>query len=74
MAEPAHPTDADRDRWLIEKILPVGVACMIFGAAAAAGARDWRSFAVFAVGVVFFGWPYGVRLLRACTSRAHPHR
>ena len=26
MAEPAHPTDADRDRWLIEKILPVGVA------------------------------------------------
>jgi hypothetical protein len=26
MVEPAHPSDSDRDRWLIEKILPFGVA------------------------------------------------
>jgi hypothetical protein len=26
MADPIHPVDADRDRWLIEKALPIAAA------------------------------------------------
>jgi hypothetical protein len=26
MVEPLHPVDADRDRWLIEKALPIAAA------------------------------------------------
>jgi hypothetical protein len=54
--------------------LPLFLACMIFGAAAAAGASDWRSFAVFAAGVLFFGWPYAARLNPARPRRASSHR
>lgn len=49
--------------------LSVVLACMIFGAAGAAGASDWRSFVVFASGVLFFGWPYAARLMLKRSSR-----
>ncbi|MBB3910869.1 hypothetical protein [Sphingomonas desiccabilis] len=49
--------------------LPVVLACMIFGSAGAAGASDWRAFAVFTLGVLVFGWPYAARMLAARTSR-----
>ena len=54
--------------------LPVVLACMIFGAAGAAGASDWRSCAVFALGVLIFGWPYAARLIPARQRRANLHR
>jgi hypothetical protein len=53
--------------------LPFFLLCMIAGAASAAGARDWRSCAVFAFGVLFFGWPCAARLVPARTSRATAH-
>lgn len=54
--------------------LPVVLACMIVGAAGAAGASDWRSCAVFAAGVLIFGWPYAARLIPARLRRANLHR
>lgn len=34
MAEPTHPVDADRDRWLIERVMPFGVAVVAIFVAA----------------------------------------
>lgn len=65
----SRPVRATAPSWL-----PLVLACMIFGAAGAAGARDWRSFAVFAAGVLFFGHPYAVRLIPARPRRANPNR
>lgn len=63
-----HPCPSD-PAWL-----PVVLACMIVGAAGAAGASDWRAFAVFALGVLIFGWPYAARLIPARLRRANLHR
>lgn len=54
--------------------LPVVLACMVVGAAGAAGASDWRAFAAFALGVLIFGWPYAARLIPARLRRANLHR